>query len=538
MAGEVKVDPAELDAKAAQISEPMPAAPGQPLPPCALQVAVDAVGELNKSAEMLRGFAHAGEVEATRLAEAFRSAAQAYRQIDEQAGVALDRGETAPSIPPVQPAPPATPSAALPPTPNYQCPGAPGVMLEQAAAQIEAPDQAASLEAFKSSWTAYAAALEARSASFDSGGMSWDGGAAEAAGAALTLHRTWLEQMASAARDLAGQAGDLADVHRSAAAQHPTSKDIAELDRQIMMSTDMNQRVGLMKIRQSWQEKSESILGDYAARSSGKPLDPPPPPTVQGGPPASAGDRQGAPDGRFKKTAEGSGESGSGSGGGGGGAPSGAGAGGAGGGQAPAQPQLPTGMPQADAPVRAASAQQPSGSGGGTPSGAGGGAPSGAGGGSPAGGGAGGMPSLPDLGGDEKPFEMPPLDDPSVNPASAGGGSGGGGAGGGGGGGVGPMPLQPNVGSVSVGPPAGGAAVPGAAGPTGTGGPGGTGGMGMGGGMPMHGANHGQGGQGEKKRSPGLTPDESLYEEDRAWTEAVIGNRPRRKDSGEGKDAK
>jgi hypothetical protein len=63
------------------------------------------------------------------------------------------------------------------------------------------------------------------------------------------------------------------------------------------------------------------------------------------------------------------------------------------------------------------------------------------------------------------------------------------------------------------------------------------GGMGMGGGMPMHGAGHGQGGASEKKRSPGTSPDETLYEEDREWTEGVIGNRPRRRDSGD-KEAK
>jgi hypothetical protein len=63
------------------------------------------------------------------------------------------------------------------------------------------------------------------------------------------------------------------------------------------------------------------------------------------------------------------------------------------------------------------------------------------------------------------------------------------------------------------------------------------GGMGMGGGMPMHGAGHGQGGGSEKKRSPGTAPDETLYEEDRAWTEGVIGNRPRRRDTGD-KEAK
>jgi hypothetical protein len=96
------------------------------------------------------------------------------------------------------------------------------------------------------------------------------------------------------------------------------------------------------------------------------------------------------------------------------------------------------------------------------------------------------------------------------------------------------MPLQPNVGGSAVGPAAGGGAG-GAGGPT----AGGAAGAGMGGmgGMPMHGGGHGQGGGKERKRTPGLAPDEDIYTEDRPWTEAVIGNR-RRKDVQDTKDDK
>ena len=60
---------------------------------------------------------------------------------------------------------------------------------------------------------------------------------------------------------------------------------------------------------------------------------------------------------------------------------------------------------------------------------------------------------------------------------------------------------------------------------SGSGGGGAMGG-GMGGMAPMHGA---QGGAGEKKRNPQLSPDEPLYVEDRPHTEQVIGVRPRRR---------
>ena len=56
------------------------------------------------------------------------------------------------------------------------------------------------------------------------------------------------------------------------------------------------------------------------------------------------------------------------------------------------------------------------------------------------------------------------------------------------------------------------------------------------------GGGHGMGGQGggakERRRTPGLSPDEELYVEDRASTEPVIGlQRPRRgKDGGQDKE--
>jgi hypothetical protein len=58
----------------------------------------------------------------------------------------------------------------------------------------------------------------------------------------------------------------------------------------------------------------------------------------------------------------------------------------------------------------------------------------------------------------------------------------------------------------------------------------------MGGMAPMaHGAGQTQGK--EKRRDPGLAPDEDLYTEDRPWTEAVIGNR-RRREVQDGKEPK
>ena len=51
-------------------------------------------------------------------------------------------------------------------------------------------------------------------------------------------------------------------------------------------------------------------------------------------------------------------------------------------------------------------------------------------------------------------------------------------------------------------------------------------GGGMGGGMGGHGGQP-QSGK-EKKRTPGLSPDEELYVEDREYTQGIIGDRKRR----------
>ncbi|ORX09108.1 hypothetical protein AWC31_09110 [Mycolicibacterium wolinskyi] len=63
------------------------------------------------------------------------------------------------------------------------------------------------------------------------------------------------------------------------------------------------------------------------------------------------------------------------------------------------------------------------------------------------------------------------------------------------------------------------------------------GGMGMGG---MGGMGHGAGGQNQgkdKRRDPNLSPDEDLYVEDRAHTEAMIGHQdPRRRRPQKGND--
>ncbi|REU43689.1 type VII secretion system ESX-1 target EspB, partial [Mycobacterium tuberculosis] len=100
--------------------------------------------------------------------------------------------------------------------------------------------------------------------------------------------------------------------------------------------------------------------------------------------------------------------------------------------------------------------------------------------------------------------------------------------GGGGGGGVPSAPLGSAIGGAESVRPAGAGDIAG----LGQGRAGGGAALGGGGmGMPMGAAHQGQGGA---KSKGSQQEDEALYTEDRAWTEAVIGNR-RRQDSKESK---
>lgn len=114
--------------------------------------------------------------------------------------------------------------------------------------------------------------------------------------------------------------------------------------------------------------------------------------------------------------------------------------------------------------------------------------------------------------------------EPGMKPMSLGGG--------GGGGGMPAMPLAPSTGGMAE---AGESVRPAGAGDIGGAGAGAGAGRGSasGGGMGMPMGGHGQGGGGSKSKGA-QQDDEALYTEDRAWTEAVIGQR-RRQDTKESK---
>ncbi|WP_343603242.1 PPE domain-containing protein [Mycobacterium sp.] len=494
MGGHVKVTSGELTKTAQQIQTPRPAGPGPANPPDALAITTAAMAQLAASEAMMTMMLGAGDVEAQRLAQLLIAAANAYDQVDAERKAALDApmngNGSAPAVNPVTPDLTNVPAAPITRCLDYPPPGSWDVFTdwEIATETIYAGDtRASSVKYLRDQWKAYRQSLTDHAGHFTAP-AEWEGEAAEACEIAMQNHSHWLQDMADNCRQLGRQAETLADAHDKLVADHPTLQDLQNF-RNNVASFDPAEKLA----RWSWfQTRSEAALHAYAQHTNLERVSPQPPPSSGGVAPVQADDvaefSPGTPLG---------------------GAP---GAGGApGGGGAPATPSMPS-MPQMPATPDSAAAKT-GGAPGGTPGGMpGGGTPGGA----PGGGLPGGMPAA------AKATPQLPTG-PSLKPASRGGGSGGAGAGGGGG--APKMPLRPSVTGSAVEPSrAGGGAQgvePEKAGPAGAMG-GGMGGMPMGG----HGAQQGK----EKRRSPGLSPDEELYKEDRPWTEQVIGAR-RRKDT-------
>jgi ESX-1 secreted protein B PE domain len=495
----------ELMRRADEIERPLPAIPStNPPGPCALSFVNDAATQLALSADSMRLYLRACEREWRTLAKSLRNAAKAYEKVDEEAGDAIDNvdnGSSASAVtlmsggenssvsmlgggcedetPWVPPPPP-------PPPPPFQYPY---YEVRQAATDIEAGDQGTAFKAFAREWEAFQVALQREVVRFRPF-ESWEGEARLAVEQNFEAHRQWIYTMASLCLTLGSQALRVVEAHKKARvdgqhvsynpdgtyaveAEHPTTYEVSQCDYWYKYYTQNNSYYLYMAISwyESLQAKSEASLNQYV-RNASLPLAPvfpkaPPTGTRIDPPPDPKPDPDPSPG-----------------------------------------PDIPDdGIPNPDNPIDNLptddSLPDPTGmTMPATPSA--------------------GMPATPPVPtGDAKLTEA--LKDlkrgagglpggAGVKPASLGGGAG-----------MPSMALQPSADGEAGSRPAG--AAPGTAG-LGRGVPGLGGAMGGGGpmgGMPM-------GGQGDKNAGKGKAQgeEESLYTEDREWTEGVIGNRPRK----------
>lgn len=502
---ELHVDTADLRLKAIQISQlhliKSILGGTDPQPPDALTLSKAAVDNLRKNIAFMVQNQVCGSQEGDRLAESLNSVAQVYDDVDAAAKASFDGvgPPPEPKMPAGNKIPAPTPPAAM---------GAPGAVTPDEVGDVEKTqqllsngDHGGSLRSAAKEWADNGTMLRTSSEKFKVRIQNWEGEAADEAYAKLVKFGEWLSDLGDAWHKLAGEAFRISDAHVKALGDHtPVYQQYEQLKSQMIAAIQSGgsaaHNLGVQM--EQLHRKSEAIVHGYAGEAAPHSVTPTKALPATGVPtvPATPGRSQAtAPTGAGGGAADG------GTAGGGGGTPS-----------APASPQ--TSPMSADRVSSGTPSGDGSGSGGGSP--AGGGSPSG--GGSPI-----GSPSgLP--GG--KPTGVPTLPDaPGLHPAAADAGGAGGASGGGAGGGIGATPLQPSVAGKSVGPGAAGGAGAGTA-PAGAGSSGAAMGGGMGG-APMggHGQNHG--GK-EKRRTPGLSPDEELYVEDREHTEEVIGARKRR----------
>ena len=522
--GEVQVIPEDLVGKAIQIRGlSLPPAAAQPalVPTDALATSGVALTNIAVNAEALWAHQEFGRHEGLRLAQTLDNVAAAYADVDRASGEDIDstlggpesrgvrHGVTYPG--PVDlPAPPRPPSM---PIPRGQLASEELLFPPGAQRALEAGDGGASLRAAAQMWRGNAQLLAAAAQEFETNSLQWEGAAADAAYSAFTAYRDWLISLADSWRRLAVEADRMVEAHWTAKRDNePIAQAFEQLEREIAQHPASAGNLRKTLQMAELQMQSEEIRNRYVRDGQPLQIEPDDPPSpVLSGIPVTVDDHRRArgnrtfddrPDGRSNQET-GAGRAGSGN------------SLSAGEQPGPVGRQAASPIPATEEPVQ-----------GTPPVGAPGGGSAGAGQhGSTAGGTAPaarqsgtGMPVTP-LGGPKLPV------DPSTGPAASSGGGAGSGARGAGGA---PTPwLQPSVGAETVAPAPVARGVLPAATASGT-----VGGAGMAGGVggmaPMM---HGAKGDGirDRKRNPQLSEDTGLYIEDRPWTEAVIGNRARRR---------
>lgn len=505
----LSVEYEELMARADEIERPLPSIPStNPRPPCEISFVKDAATQLALNADTMRLYLKTCEREWQRLAKALRDAAKAYEEADEGSADALNKvmsisdenaaadadGLMSAMCDPNQEFPDAV--LIMPPSPppfEY-----PYYEVKQAAKDIEAGDHGVAFRAFARDWDAFQRALQQETLYRFRPFLSWEGEARAAVEANFDQQRRWINSMVGLCSELAGQANRVVDAHKRATLvthqhaqddEHPTTEEIALCDYwyKYYVTGGYNADDAILWY-QNLQRQSEESLSRYV-KNAQIPLTPVVPERV----PSASG---------LDVPNLGGGNGGNGNGGNGGG-----GNGGNGNpfDRNPYDPNNPYGpkdpyaggnLPWTGTPGIPSIPSVPSA----------------------------GMPSTPtpsDTAGLSQALkDLKETGGAGIRPASLGGGVR-----------IPPLPLQPSTPLQAVpgtGAAAGSAAMPPAAAGVGRGmpGPGGALGGGSGGMAPVTPGGPAQHSSGKSKRV--ASEDKPLYIEQRRWTEAVLGNRPRK----------
>lgn len=547
---ELRVNPAALHSVAVALGQ-LTVTPATPAVPASAHpvsiVAAEQLNTLNTNLTMLVGYA---KLLAARAAAAYTGSAAQYVNTDSaqshavaRAKAALNKslGRPAVDVPPmpvpteVPVVPPHPPEPVLLPHPPD--PVAAPQPADLSAAQLHTGDQGSSITALAATWRTTAAALEGYHQTLTSAAnglrSGWSGAAAEAALGRLVPFADWFSQAAKAHTEAAKAADQVVSAHTRTVADHPTPTQLTTLKKNLADAVAQGDVPGAEGYRQQLvqaQNHSTVVTTGYATNAA-VPLgavNPPPAPVNPGQnqPPQPGKPGQGAPQAGPGDTPDG-----------------------------PKKPKKPLGKgpdspetdpdgplqqvnnltdpkslppgPQQNLPDGQPNTPEPD------PLTDGTGAPAApsmmpmmaplmqglgqaAQGGMPGGQGMPQMPQIPQMPMSpptppSAPTTPPPMPDSPLDPA----GLGGGGAGGGGGGGGAEPAAAPPPGLTATAPVSAPPSPPPASGPGGS----------VGAGMPMGMMPHGGGkqGGGDKSREEQLAPDEPVYVEERAHTEAFLG---------------
>ncbi|WAC91084.1 PPE domain-containing protein [Mycobacterium sp. Aquia_213] len=250
MTQQLYVEYQELMARAAEIEQPLPPIPAaNPPAPCEISFVKDAATQIALNADTMRLYLKTCEREWQRLAKSLRDAAKAYEEVDTDSAAALNKtmsdsdevsasgadGLMSAMCDPNQ----EFPDAILimpPPPPPFEYPY---YEVKQAAKDIEAGDHGVGFRAFAREWDAFQRALQQETLYRFRPFLSWEGEARSAVEANFDQQRRWTNAMVELCRELSSQANMVVDAHRRATLvthqhaqddEHPTTEEIALCD--------------------------------------------------------------------------------------------------------------------------------------------------------------------------------------------------------------------------------------------------------------------------------------------------------------------
>ncbi len=221
----MNVEYQELMARADEIEAPLPTLPiGNPQAPCGLSFVRDAAVQIAINADSLRLYIQACQREWKSLAKSLRNAAKAYEEVDEGAADDINAinmdgtsgssakmvsGEDTMSMlcdPDYIPAPPPPP----PPPPPFEYPY---YEVRRAATAFESPDQGAAFRGFASDWNRYQLQFQQLAYRFRPF-VNWEGDARAAVESNFNSQKQWIFGMVTLCTTLAKQAQMVADAHK------------------------------------------------------------------------------------------------------------------------------------------------------------------------------------------------------------------------------------------------------------------------------------------------------------------------------------